>query len=143
MPIRSGLELCACDGEPRTTRGVATVVVFCPDWPGSASEALRAELRGLGATLVVILPDGGILLRPDDAPERLEPAPAMWERYGATAERPLFLLLDADGQVRLRRLLERDTDAHRTLLGAMREAGRSFRHSPRGVSRRELLVSTL
>src|SRR4051812_18401661 len=107
MPIRSGLEFRACDGAPRTTRGVATVVVFCTDWRGSASEALRAELRGLGATLVVILPDGGILLRPDDAPERLEPAPELWERYDASAERPLFVLLDADGQVRLRRQLER------------------------------------
>jgi xanthine dehydrogenase YagT iron-sulfur-binding subunit len=39
-----------------------------------AADALRAELRGLGAALVVVTPGGVWLLQPDDPPEALRPA---------------------------------------------------------------------
>jgi xanthine dehydrogenase YagT iron-sulfur-binding subunit len=147
MPLLSrssaGLELRACDGVARTLRGGATVVAFCTSWPASVGEALRAELRGLGATLAVLVPGSGVLLRPDDEAEQLDAAPELWERFGASAQRPLFVLLDGEGRVRLRKPLEAGADAYATLLRALREAGRAVRAAPRGVSRRELLVSTL
>jgi len=120
------------------------VLALCPRWPSAMpGEALRAELRGLGATLVVLTPEGGLLLRPDDDPELLCPAPELWRQHGAREAAPVLVLLDAQGRVRLRRSLDAAADAEAALGRALREAGRAMRATPRGVGRRELLVAAL
>jgi xanthine dehydrogenase YagT iron-sulfur-binding subunit len=134
------------DGELCPIRcGGPWVLAFCPGPSGSTcsrpSEALLAELRGLGASLAVLRPDGGTLLRPEDSPQPLRPAPALWARHGAPPDRATLVVLDGEGQVRLCRTLDASADVERMLLRALREAARAT--LTRGVGRRELLVWAL
>ena len=137
-----------CAGRP-SLAGAPGVIAFCAAWPeGGGGEALRAELRGLGAALLVLTPRRGVLLGPDDEPRALEAEPSLWKAHGVrTAERggpPLtVVLLDERGQVRLRREADAALDVEATLLAALRQAGREVRASPRGLGRRELLVNSL
>jgi xanthine dehydrogenase YagT iron-sulfur-binding subunit len=138
LPETAGQRSCAGRGGP-------AVLVFCASWPASApGEAMRAELRGLGATLAIVTPRGGLLVGPDDDPEAIGPAPDLWAQHGARETDPLLVLVDGEGRVRLRRSLVPGADLETTLLRAVRQAGRAMRDLPRGgVSRRELLVGAL
>ena len=118
---------------PRPLLGATTILAFCSRWT-SASEALRAELRGLGATLVVLTPDGGMRLRPDDPPEQLRPAPALWSAFSAAPPPALtLLLLDPDGEVRLRRSSAEAVEPETVLLRAVRAAGKEVRAQAAGA----------
>jgi xanthine dehydrogenase YagT iron-sulfur-binding subunit len=135
------------DGDLRRIGGGGPwVLAFYPGPSGSSSprpgEALLAELRGLGAGLAVLRPDGGTLLRPDDSPELLRPAPALWAQYGAPLDCATLVVLDGEGRARLRRTLDASADVESMLLRAMRDAARA-RAPARGVGRREVLVSAL
>jgi xanthine dehydrogenase YagT iron-sulfur-binding subunit len=112
---------------PRLLLGATTILAFCARWT-SASEALRTELRGLGATLVVLTPAGGMRLQPDDPPEKLRPAPALWSAFSAAPPPALtLLLLDPDGEVRLRRSSAQAVEPESILLQAIRAAGKEVR----------------
>ena len=130
---------------PRALGGATMVLAFCAQWSG-VSEALRAELRGLGATLVALTPQGGVHLGPDDPPERLRPAPDLWQRFAVKLPPALTLiLLDSNREVRLRRESENSVDPEAVLLQALRSAGRQVRARPRpsGLGRRDLLLTSL
>jgi xanthine dehydrogenase YagT iron-sulfur-binding subunit len=131
--------------------GSTTVLAFCARWPGSTSgDALLAELRGLGATLLVLTPAGGSLLGADDEPQALLPAPRLWKQLGVRSpERGgpclTVVLLDAQGGVRTRQEIAAavDVDIEGTLLAALRGAGKAVRAAPRGIGRRDVLVASL
>jgi xanthine dehydrogenase YagT iron-sulfur-binding subunit len=146
------VELADCEAGQRQVRGSACVLAFCARWPEErgAGDALRAELRGLGAELVVLLPHGGVHIRPDDTPQALRPAPRLWSGFGVTPpERGgpalTLILLDARGAVRLRRESEVAEDPQAVLLDALGVAGQAARARPRafGLTRRELLLTSL
>jgi xanthine dehydrogenase YagT iron-sulfur-binding subunit len=135
-----------CDGDLRPIGGGGPwVLAFYPGPSGSSSarpgEALLAELRGLGASLAVLRPDGGTLLRPDDSHEPLRPAPALWAQHGAPLDCATLVVLDGEGRARLRRTLDASVDVESMLLRALRDA--RARAPVRGVGRREVLVSAL
>ncbi|HXN81362.1 MAG TPA: (2Fe-2S)-binding protein [Myxococcales bacterium] len=144
-----GSTVIACDGDRRPICGGGPwVLAFCPGRSDSTSprpsEALLAELRGLGASLAVLRPGGGTLLRPDDSdsPQPLRPAPALWAEHGAPLDCATLVVLDGEGRVRLRRTLDASADVESMLLRALRDAARA-RAPVRGVGRREVLVSAL
>ena len=117
---------------PRSLTGSTTVLAFCARWT-AASEALRAELRGLGATLLVLTKEGGVQLGPDDPPERLRPAPALWSAFSVELPPALtLLLLDPDGAVRMRCSSDEAVEPEPLLLGALRSAGKAVRARTRG-----------
>jgi xanthine dehydrogenase YagT iron-sulfur-binding subunit len=134
-----------CDGDLRPIRGGPWVLAFYPGPFGSSSprpgEALLAELRGLGASLAVLRSDGGTLLRPDDPPELLRPAPALWAQHGAPLDCATLVVLDGEGRMRLRRTLDAAANVESMLLRALRDA--RARAAVRGIGRREVLVSAL
>jgi xanthine dehydrogenase YagT iron-sulfur-binding subunit len=142
-----GSTVLTCDGDLHAIGGGGPwVLAFYPGLSGSTSaragEALLAELRGLGASLAILRPDGGTLLRPDDSPQPLRPAPALWARHGAPPDCATLVVLDGEGRARLRRTLDASADVESMLLRALRDAARA-RVPARGVGRRELLVSAL
>jgi xanthine dehydrogenase YagT iron-sulfur-binding subunit len=95
--VRGRPVIVACS--PRIARAVGAA--------GFASAALRAELRGLGAALIVIEPDAVWRLQPDDDLERLtlaEGTPAeLLERLDVTEQRLTLLIVgqqgDGDGRI--------------------------------------------
>jgi len=124
--------------------GTTSVIAFCAGWPGSVTEELRSELRGLGARLVAVHPRGGMLISPDDEPRPLAPAPHLWDAF--EVRRPerggaglTVLLVDSDRRVRFRREGEAVLPAEQALLGALRAAASSVR----GIGRRELIVNAI
>jgi xanthine dehydrogenase YagT iron-sulfur-binding subunit len=145
------LELAGGKTGRRQIRGSTCVLAFCARWPEErGGDALQAELRGLGAELVVLLPNGGLHIRPDDPPQALRPAPHLWSAFGVSPpERGgpalTLVLLDARGAVRLRRDSEVAEDPQAVLLDALSMAGQAARARPRsdGLTRRELLVTSI
>jgi hypothetical protein len=111
----------------------------------AAVEAIRTELRGLGATLVVRSGDDAWCLRPDGDLERFTDAgdlAAIDEETGSAA----LVVLDADGTVRFSRTLGPRTRLTSTLVEALRTAARSVgvdRGAPFGMSRRDWLLASL
>jgi xanthine dehydrogenase YagT iron-sulfur-binding subunit len=148
-PRFPSVTLASCARRELSLIGSTTVIAFCVRWLGSGSrEALLAELRGLGATLLVLTPAGGALLGPDDEPEALLPAPQLWKQLGVRSpERGgpclTVVLLDAHGGVRTRQEIAAAVDIEATLLAALRGAGKAVRAAPRGIGRREVLVASL
>ena len=144
----SRAEGAACSARP-SLAGVPSVLAFCSTWPeGGGGEALRAELRGLGAALLVLTPKRAVLLGPDDEPRALPPEPELWTAHGARPIEkggpPLTVVLqDERGRVRLRREADAALDVEATLLQALRHAGQAVRARPGGFGRRELLVNSL
>jgi xanthine dehydrogenase YagT iron-sulfur-binding subunit len=125
--------------------------------------SIRAELRGLGAVLVVFSDTGIWSFRPDDEMERRSPGgtevDVEVERVAAlygvprTADGALpvsVLVLDADGAIRFSRTQEPDeaTTPEQTVLGALSAAGRTVAARARAservtISRRELVITSL
>jgi hypothetical protein len=83
---------------------------------------LLAELRGLGASLAGLRPDGGTLLRPEDSPQPLRPAPELWVRHRAHPDRATLVVLDGEGRSRAHRTLDASADLESTLLRALHMA---------------------
>jgi xanthine dehydrogenase YagT iron-sulfur-binding subunit len=145
------------------------VLAFVPAWSGKEDAAelrsIRAELRGLGAGLVVYSDTGIWSFRPDDEMERRAPAgpdieveigrvAALYGVPGAvdTAAPVTVLVLDADGAIRFSRTQQPDESVspERTLLDALSAAGRLASRrlavpapEPTTISRRELVVTSL
>ena len=117
----------------------ACLLAFCAVTP-RIEEALRAELRGLGAALLLLSPETGVLLGADDEPKEVGPQPNLWRVHGAGSAALTVVLLDERHRVRLRR---EAPEAVGTLLAAIRAAGRAVRDAPRGLGRRELMVNSL
>ena len=148
------------------------MLAFAPGWSCDEGanghlRSMRAELRGLGAMLVVFSDTGIWSFRPDDEMERhrsprgadvdaevkrvAELYGARWESDDATPV--TVLVLDADGVIRFSwtQELEEAAPPEATLLAALSAAGRSV--ATRGrvtsavecmtVSRRELVITSL
>jgi xanthine dehydrogenase YagT iron-sulfur-binding subunit len=143
---------------------VPVVLAFAADWLPPSEDAeesldvVRAQLRGLGATLVVLSNDGIWSFRPDDDVERF--APASPEVAAAIAELalryrvertvlsgPTVVVLDADRGVRFQRAGAGTTGTlGSTLVEALEVAGRALaeaRMPPAGFTRREWIVACL
>jgi xanthine dehydrogenase YagT iron-sulfur-binding subunit len=139
------LDFVLASGGTRVSPRAPCVVALCSSFPeDSGGEALRAELRGLGAELVVLTPRRGVWLSPDSDPRELLPAPELWEKHGAKQpERggsPLTVLVfDDQFRLRLRREADAPVPAEETLFAAVREA----RQRAQGIGRRDLLAGIL
>jgi xanthine dehydrogenase YagT iron-sulfur-binding subunit len=117
--------------------------------------SLRAELRGLGAALVLFAPACVVCLRPDDelelsdgagfdraAFEALVPAPPSPRAQRSPALS--LAVLDAGGRTSWHGRTERCADPMSTLARGLSAAGRELsrgRKQPHGITRRELLSS--
>jgi xanthine dehydrogenase YagT iron-sulfur-binding subunit len=142
--------------------GGVLVLVFAADWGAperSQLELLRAELRFLGASLLVVSDGATFYFRPDDgwasraAPAGLTPellvqlGHAYGPRDRASSEpRELTLrLLDDQGACRLHLSQAVDDDVARTLLEALALASQSALalSTDAALSRRDLLVYSL
>ncbi|HEY2028153.1 MAG TPA: 2Fe-2S iron-sulfur cluster-binding protein [Myxococcales bacterium] len=140
------LDFVLASGGNRISPRLPCVVALCASFPeGGGGEALRAELRGLGADLVVLTPKGGVWLSPDSDPKPLLAASSFWEEQGARgAERggaPLTVLVyDENANVRMRKDADAPVPVEPTLLAAVREARLRSRG---GMGRRDLLAGTL
>lgn len=141
--------------------GQPLVLVFARDW-GAPSvrvlEGIRAELRGLGAALIVLGERSLFSFRPDDELDVVEP-PEHWhagrtglleslglEREAIAENRLILCLLDGAGRVRFRRAVEEAREVPEALLAALHEAGKNAaRGVERGalLSRREVVVISL
>ena len=128
------------------------VLAFLERWSADVDlEAMRAELRGLGAVLVVLSPEGLFSFRADDDLELVagpgdldvDDVIRAHRDWGIKPCAPSALfLVDGDGVVRFERIFAGLTQ--RALQRALEEAGASFVAS-RGVavSRRELVMTSL
>jgi xanthine dehydrogenase YagT iron-sulfur-binding subunit len=145
---------------------IPVVVAFAPGWAVEGGRtgdlaSIRAELRGLGAVLVVFSDSGVWSFRPDDDIERWSPrdldvdseVSRIASLYGVTRDLdgawPLTVfVLDTDGLVRFTETQSMDgtTAPERTLLEALSAAGQSVTsRTPCAItlSRRELVIASL
>jgi xanthine dehydrogenase YagT iron-sulfur-binding subunit len=145
---------------------IPVVVAFAPGWAVEGGRtgdlaSIRAELRGLGAVLVVFSDTGVWSFRPDDDIERWSPrdldvdgevrrvAALYGVRRRVNGAWPLTVfVLDMDGLIRFTEAPSTDgtTPPERTLLAALSEAGRSVTSRTPGpitLSRRELVIASL
>jgi hypothetical protein len=118
-------------------------------------DTIRAELRGLGAALVVVSGCAIWRFRPDDDFERCDTehvsAALLRERFDAAAGDLSLFLVDGEGKLRFSRAIVRGgTDALETLADALGSAGRALaaaqqaRRTPAvAVGRREIVVTSL
>lgn len=139
------------------------VLVFARDW-GEPShetlEAIRAELRGLGAALLVVSPQRLFCFRPDDELEVVEPSAALEDGVGKLLEQyqvnPAGLLagqltlyvFDAAGRLRFRRRADAADGIAEALRRALQMAGKNAISAPVGprdglMGRREVVVLSL
>jgi xanthine dehydrogenase YagT iron-sulfur-binding subunit len=160
----------ARQGEPTVIAFVEERVLF-PDRDAppthpthDALDALRAELRGLGAAAVIVSADGVWRFRPDDdlqlraSRDELDPGSlgALRRRYGADEGAMSLFVVDGRGTLRFARTIASiELDAMNTLVEALSSAGRAVTAAlPRGasapsasgaglVSRRELVMTSL
>jgi len=123
--------------------GRPVVAVFTPEVPaGVARDEMRAELRGLGAAMVVVTPSAMCLVAPDDPIRLLEPVVSedrpsrLYRLVGAHPARTTLVVVGEDGEVRWRR----ETG---DLLGALGRAAAIRQGSGFFPTRREAMVSTL
>jgi len=123
-------------------RGRTAVLAFVDEW--APDEAIRAELRGLGAVLVVFARKGAWRFSPDDDVELWSPGGAAREEaaraYGVDGK-PELIVLDDDGAVRFR-----GPGGDASSLGAgLAAAGRALIASGPSftMTRRELLLASL
>jgi len=138
-------------GQWRAIRSGNRLLAFCGRWDGDgAGEALSAELRGLGAHLLVLLPRGGLYLDPDARAEALGPARHLWEAFGVRPPEQggpalTVVFIDDSTTIRFRCELEKSGAAEEELLGVLRSASQRVRAAParRGISRRELIATSI
>ncbi len=123
--------------------GRPVVAAFMPEVPRTAvREDMRAELRGLGAALVVVTPAAICLVAPDDPVRLLEPVapedrPArLYKKVGAHPARTTLVVVAEDGEV----LWRRETA---DLIGALARAAAIRQGSGLFPTRREAMVSAL
>ena len=139
----------------RDVRGRPVLVAFVPDEAAGASftvdEAIwRAELRGLGAALIVVAEDSYRLLQPDDDVELLTAsllAATVREQYAVVEAGSALLLLDERGAVAWRfDEPSRATDSTAWLLTALQAAARvrpAEEVAPVYMNRREMMQASL
>jgi len=118
-------------------------------------DPLRAELRGLGASLLIVAEDGLWRFRPDDEIELCAPrdtidATSLYElrlRYVVPTDVLSVFLIDGQGVLRFARAIASRGDATMAvLMAALSTAGRALASPPPSrfvVARRDLVVSTL
>jgi len=134
------------------TRGRPWVLAFVRGWtPGGDADAIRAQLRGLGAILFVVSDAGVWSFRPDDDVElSARPSPRLngeiedlGARIGVAPGDDGVFVVDGDGIVRFAHAPSADLSA--SLAGALDAAGRQLLASPPrpGVTRREWAVMSL
>jgi xanthine dehydrogenase YagT iron-sulfur-binding subunit len=140
------------------------VLAFLDDWspletPPDDLAAVRAELRGLGAILVVLSRAGLFSFRPDDEVERFAAAADLdatevsrlheefgLERSARGLSTPGLFVVDANGIVRFAHVWRDGSHVHLSALtDALGAAGRALLTANRSlvVSRRELVVTSL
>ncbi|HVV83577.1 MAG TPA: 2Fe-2S iron-sulfur cluster-binding protein [Kofleriaceae bacterium] len=137
-------------------RGIPWVLAFARGWvPDGRDEeqaAIRAELRGLGADMIVVADAGVWSFRPDDDLERFAtPAPrlasdiaAVAERYGVAPGTDAAFVIDEAGVVRFAHTPADRLAVHLpSALGAATNALRRARRAGRGISRRDFAVHSL
>ena len=142
-----GLERRVSHAEPR-------VLAFVRDGkltePVTELPTIRAELRGLGAELVVVSPGGVWSVRADDPLEPLAAASAELaaevsdaaQRYGVTHDEDAVFVIDGRGVVRFNHRLERRGRAlWATLTDALTIAGRAA-HMREGHDARQRVLFT-
>jgi xanthine dehydrogenase YagT iron-sulfur-binding subunit len=99
--------------------------------------SIRAELRGLGAVLVLHTPSGTFVFRPDDDLSRIDAAPPDWPvRHSA------LFLVDADRIVRFAHAWNDDRGVAE-LEHALTAAGLATLDTPRRLGRREAVTTAL
>jgi xanthine dehydrogenase YagT iron-sulfur-binding subunit len=145
-------------------RGQPVVLVLTRAWPRTLPEdidAIRAELRGLGAVLLVVSKGGVFWFGPDDdvelfaRPDELldDQITTLARRYGATNDQngeitSALFLVDGDGVVRFAHPVSSDpTELASTLAGALGVAARTLHTSPSApdftMSRRDWIVASM
>jgi xanthine dehydrogenase YagT iron-sulfur-binding subunit len=107
---------------------------------GDQNDAIRAQLRGLGAHLLIVSESGTTLLGPDDEPRQLAHVGSRPRPFGLEVSG-----VDADGNTRWSQHLAQLTQPPaEALLQALRDAVETMRNDrPQGASRRELLIASL
>jgi xanthine dehydrogenase YagT iron-sulfur-binding subunit len=147
---------------PELLRGSSVLVLACTQGWGKPDrrvlDAIRAELRGLGATLLVVSDEALFCFRPDEDAELVAgsdafAAPAvdsLVRRYGAPVDRDAggrltLSVVEGEGTLRFRITRSVSADVPQTLLEALQLAGQSaLQGAARGsMSRRELVVYSL
>jgi xanthine dehydrogenase YagT iron-sulfur-binding subunit len=142
--------LMAIDGRPR-------VLAFVKSWhPEHAGQrelaAIRAQLRGLGATLAILSRSGAWSFAPDDDLERFvatgetidREVAAAAECHDVGADQDAVVILDGDGRVCFAHRVHGELPA--TLDVALEAAGTALLATPRGritFTRRDWAVSSL
>jgi len=135
-------------------RGRPWVLAFARGWaPGGDADAIRAQLRGLGAILFVVSDAGVWSFRPDDDVElSARPSPRLTgevaelgARLGVAPGDDGVFVIDGDGIVRFAHAPGAGADLSASLAGALDAAGRQLLASaPRpGMTRREWAVMSL
>ncbi len=113
--------------------------------------AVRAELRGLGAVLLLVFEDGALCLGPEDEVWRIDPGDArdaadraaMRARYGVSAGATGLFVIDGDQRLRFSYIeVAPRHGTLQTIAGALSATGH-IDVSRFTLSRRELVVSTL
>jgi xanthine dehydrogenase YagT iron-sulfur-binding subunit len=155
------LSLAELEGRP-------TVLAFAQSWALDSAhegeiESIRAELRGLGAVLLVVSPSSIFWFRPDDDVELfglsgdvlLDDVREAARRYGVVKEHdgwaPSLFVLDATGIVRFAHRIDGDGgDLAAMLAGALGFAGKAIHSAPEKatvpawrLTRRDLMVSSV
>jgi xanthine dehydrogenase YagT iron-sulfur-binding subunit len=107
---------------------------------GDQNDAIRAQLRGLGAHMLIVAENGTTLLGPDDEPIQLAHVTPRLRPFGLEVS-----VVDAEGNTRWSQHLAQLTQPPaEALLQALRDAVETMRSDrPQGASRRELLVASL
>jgi xanthine dehydrogenase YagT iron-sulfur-binding subunit len=165
--MRAGSESSGVPARPATARvsirelGLPVVVATTRRWHPETEaeehlERIRAELRGLGAVLIVLSRDGAWSFRPDDEVERFVSgeveldeslAKVVGARAGDGLRSDAMFVFDERGAVRLARQLASDDQAVAlSLIEGLAAAGRAKTErttTSLTVSRRELVVASL
>ncbi len=133
-------------------RGRPWVLAFVRRWtPGIDADAIRAQLRGLGAILFIVSDTGVWSFRPDDDVElSVQPSPRLRRelrelgaRCGVERGDDGVFVVDGDGIVRF--ALAPSDELTRTLASALEAAGRELLGLPPrpGITRRDWAVMSL
>ena len=134
------------------TRGRPWVLAFVRAWtPGRDADAIRAQLRGLGAILFIVSDAGVWSFRPDDdvelsaraSPRLLGEVAELGATFGVAPDRDAVFVADGEGVVRFAHAPGGELTS--SLAGALDAAGHQLLASPPrpGITRREWAVMSL